>query len=958
MPTYYARGVSAHLGAMPLADTITHNMVLRKGTVARQQCEAAEKRLLESKHLTEERVFFPGDEAAFELNWLGNAPFMQVQAGRDLFQPTDEKGNLALKSHDGKPRALVLHVQLSNKTFASGMDSIRTQLKIDVFFNGQLSSCLFFPIHDVRSGAKSIHQVFAGTRIDFLAERPWVVLPPGVTADGNMRRVNKVSSAQQRWQQICQALQNESDERGKDKAGSISPSAEFLTALANMQMPAQVREMQKPDGRQFGVIDLVISAGNGRKVTSGTSYLKAPQRLADENYPFSFGSDGAMKQLYSAEPSPEIIDIDAERDSDSCYEPQPKGRASTPNVLSMQSVPKNSTLKLRSNSFMSMQVPAMLPPNQSSPSPAARDEHQRYTFSTIQNGGQTRLSSSPERIRAHNEDQDAIVRANSTPQALYSEPNSGSTFAHTPHMRASPGSLQFPNPVLGQGSPSDLMNLMPLGSGGPVSNSIDSHITPLSRYPTPSSHSRISIGSHFHAPSLSPHTPPYFGPHGMIPFTGFSFPPPPYSRSATLLPPKGLYTVPTKPKTRIYSPKGPRLIDQDNARSSILVNRLVVTGKNGATLVDHRWSIAQRVAVHWDASNADQSPDRACLSSKEHPVRSTEHAELAIGVRRSRRGTVQMPPLPPTCPVTMDNASPHKRLRNTTGDEQTQKRQKLEVADLALTSVPSKQSSSNIYNATVGDIKLSAPNVMATSLKVTRPAPQRCTATSTGILGVQGPKATPFWLEDPEVVLREAARLRRSMSPTKRKTESAVVPQSKPSAPVPSSMGASEKVPSSPLSSAPTTPDPEVVHVLKNVSAEVATLSPSNTAASIVQVDASPKRKTAPTLPRTPQFDSKLTSTATRQLQAQGPTTPKSSPSRNTKEQKTFKRYMPKQPRSPDRLKTVDNPPLNTDCVIAYAESEDKDSKRGVLRQVKGERQGVFQEEYVVFATRFFLAGE
>jgi len=68
-------------------------------------------------------------------------------------------------------------------------------------------------------------------------------------------------------------------------------------------------------------------------------------------------------------------------------------------------------------------------------------------------------------------------------------------------------------------------------------------------------------------------------------------------------------------------------------------------------------------------------------------------------------------------------------------------------------------------------------------------------------------------------------------------------------------------------------------------------------------------------------------------------------------------RYLPKQPRSPDRLKTVSNPPLNQNCVIAFAESEDKESKTGVLRQVRGERQGVFKEEYVVFATRFFVPG-
>ena len=91
MPIYHARGVSVHLGEMPLADTITSDIVLRKGKAAKQQCENAEKQLQESTPLTEERVTFPGDEAGFELNWLGNAPFMQVQASSDLSRPNDKQ---------------------------------------------------------------------------------------------------------------------------------------------------------------------------------------------------------------------------------------------------------------------------------------------------------------------------------------------------------------------------------------------------------------------------------------------------------------------------------------------------------------------------------------------------------------------------------------------------------------------------------------------------------------------------------------------------------------------------------------------------------------------------------------------------------------------------------------------------------------------------------------------------
>lgn len=65
-----------------------------------------------------------------------------------------------------------------------------------------------------------------------------------------------------------------------------------------------------------------------------------------------------------------------------------------------------------------------------------------------------------------------------------------------------------------------------------------------------------------------------------------------------------------------------------------------------------------------------------------------------------------------------------------------------------------------------------------------------------------------------------------------------------------------------------------------------------------------------------------------------------------------------KEPSSPDRLKTINNPPLNDDCVIAFAESANKTDETGVLRQVKSERQGNFVEDSVVLAVRFFIAGD
>jgi len=187
MPTYFARGVSVRLGAIPLGDTTTAKIILRKGEAAKQQFALAEKRLLRSELLKEEQVPFPGDDAAFQLNWLAKAPFMQTRVGSDIYEeeaPGDAQGapkdvsQLTLK-------ALTLHVNLSDQTYVSGLYNQRTSLKIEVFFNGTLAACLAMPNYDGKSGSKDHHQVFAGTRVDFLAERPWIILPPGVAADGS-----------------------------------------------------------------------------------------------------------------------------------------------------------------------------------------------------------------------------------------------------------------------------------------------------------------------------------------------------------------------------------------------------------------------------------------------------------------------------------------------------------------------------------------------------------------------------------------------------------------------------------------------------------------------------------------------------------------------------------------------------------------------------------------------------
>ncbi|KAJ4337324.1 hypothetical protein N0V95_008373 [Ascochyta clinopodiicola] len=371
MPTYHARSITVRLGSMPLAETTTDKIVLRKGEVAKQQTEAAEKKLSRAFLLDEKRVSFPGDRDGYELNWLGNAPFMQVQADGGFTQPSrlyvGSYGSTA--SENSRPQALSLHVKLSDKSFISG-PSCKAHLKIEVFFNGQLSTCSLVHTNDIRSGAKSLHQVFAGSRVDFLAERPWVILPPYTTADGGTRRFRKTIAPSERWTQISDALQKEAGERGTNKGGESPPSAEFLHALANMHMPETVIDMQKPGGRKLGVVDVVITAGIGSKLTNGINYLKSPQRLKDSDYTIRPGIRAKNKiatckvdQTQDAKDIPDLVDTDAgaganAEEDNILHERSSKRRALSPMVMISRPALHNPDSGL----FSGMQIPYLPPP--------------------------------------------------------------------------------------------------------------------------------------------------------------------------------------------------------------------------------------------------------------------------------------------------------------------------------------------------------------------------------------------------------------------------------------------------------------------------------------------------------------------------------------------------------------------------------------------------------------------
>lgn len=281
MPSYHPLGITVRLGSVPLEETITSNVVTWKCEVAKQQSEAAHQKLLSSAYLSERRAPLQdgGDDHA--LNRLAGVPFMQVQAGAGFAHDSPSQSSYA---DSNRQQALALHVKLSEKSFGASCKT-RSHLKIEVLFNGQLSACSNNPGPGARYGDQYLNHLFAGYRIDYLAERPWVLLPPNITADGGTRSSRVSITSSERWDELSAAILTEARDRGTDQNGDPPPSARFLHSLASAPPPPCIVNLQKPGGKTFGVVDVIITAGNGKKpFANGTRYLKRPQKLSDPSY--------------------------------------------------------------------------------------------------------------------------------------------------------------------------------------------------------------------------------------------------------------------------------------------------------------------------------------------------------------------------------------------------------------------------------------------------------------------------------------------------------------------------------------------------------------------------------------------------------------------------------------------------------------------------------------------------
>lgn len=192
-----------------------------------------------------------------------------------------------------KPHALCLTVFLSPSSFVRTKNTVDgrveiNDVKIDVYFNGALCDSRYVPRrYSGEAFTMTEHIVrFGGRRISRLIEKPWVIVPSGQNPDGGLReyRRGKVAyaGAQQRWDDVSDALLAEADKFARDGRGERPVIGEYLESLAELSMPREVEDMQKAGGPKFGVVDVVVMWGKGSKNGPDAPYIVEPTPMRIE----------------------------------------------------------------------------------------------------------------------------------------------------------------------------------------------------------------------------------------------------------------------------------------------------------------------------------------------------------------------------------------------------------------------------------------------------------------------------------------------------------------------------------------------------------------------------------------------------------------------------------------------------------------------------------------------------
>ncbi|KAI9825658.1 MAG: hypothetical protein M1832_001002 [Thelocarpon impressellum] len=204
------------------------------------------------------------------------------------------------------PRPLSLKVLLSKASFLPTSDRAggSQDIQVVVFLNGEFTAARLVSTRTIKGTVKAedLRQTFTGRRVDRMLEQNWVLVPPGQNADGSLRPLNRskgpYAGAGERWGHVAEALEAEADQWGRDGGdGELSTMGQYLTSLARLSMPEAVEGLQRGGGQKFGVVDVVLLLGLGKKDPPSKQYLRGPKRYLDPRYSEASTNESTVKTV-------------------------------------------------------------------------------------------------------------------------------------------------------------------------------------------------------------------------------------------------------------------------------------------------------------------------------------------------------------------------------------------------------------------------------------------------------------------------------------------------------------------------------------------------------------------------------------------------------------------------------------------------------------------------------------
>nr|POE79430.1 hypothetical protein CFP56_07495 [Quercus suber] len=185
------------------------------------------------------------------------------------------------------PQALCIAVELTDKSYPAGKMGGFTKhdgcdFQVEVFINGALVGSCY--VNKRVSGVSAVEMVrgrliFRGRRVHKQVEAVWVYLPRDAEARDESE-TNHSTDNDEHWVAVSDSLASEADRRGWDtKLGLAPPSADYLRGLSELPKPNDL-----PRRSGLGLVDVIVTAGNGKKASQALGHIEQPTRMRSAQY--------------------------------------------------------------------------------------------------------------------------------------------------------------------------------------------------------------------------------------------------------------------------------------------------------------------------------------------------------------------------------------------------------------------------------------------------------------------------------------------------------------------------------------------------------------------------------------------------------------------------------------------------------------------------------------------------